>query len=141
MKKAVDIETLLIESEAGEYGYETLVSARTSNGACSSIMGIAYVPAPDVQDRKVLSTYQLSATQENSKLELVNPTDSRSLFETVLTGNCEFAFRYSYYGRLNIAGMSLGESHDRLTFLGVNNIEFTEPASDSDFMAYFGINE
>lgn len=59
VKKAVDTETLLLEGEAGEGGCDTLVSARTSNGPGSSIMGIAYVPAPDVQDRKALSTYQL----------------------------------------------------------------------------------
>lgn len=59
VKKAVDTKALLIENEAGTFGSDTLVSAESSTSAGSSIMGIAYVPAPDVQDRKALSTYQL----------------------------------------------------------------------------------
>lgn len=139
MKRAVDTETLLIESEASEFGSDTLVTAQSSTSSGSYITGIAYVPAPDVQDRKVLSAYRLSATQKNSKLALVNKPGSGLLFETDLSGRCEFAFKYHHYDAVNIAGMSLGESHDRLTLVGVNNTEFTEPALDRDFMAYFEI--
>lgn len=139
VKKAVDMETLLIENEAGTFGSDTLVTAQSSTSTGSSIRGFAYVPAPDLEDRKLLSTYQLSATQENSELALVNNPGSGLLFETDLSGRCEFAFRYHHRDTVNIAGMSLGESYDRLTFLGVNNIGFTEPALDKDFMAYFEI--
>lgn len=130
------MEALLIESEAGEFGSDTLVTAQSSTSTGSSITGIAYVPAADVQDRKALSTYRLFATQENSELALVNNPGSGLLFETDLSRRCEFAFRYHHRDTVNIAGMSLGESHDRLTFLGVNNLQFTEPALDRDFMAY-----
>ena len=141
MKRAVDTETLLLEGEASEYGYDTLVSAQSSTSTGSSIRGIAYVPAPDVQDRKILSTYRLSAEETDARLELMNRSGSGSLSETALSGRCEFAFRYHHYDTINIAEISLGESHDRLTFLGVNQSQFTEPALDSDFNAYFGIDE
>lgn len=135
------MEALLIESEAGEFGYDTLVTAQSSTSTGSFIMGIAYVPAPDVQDRKALSTYRLSAEETDARLELTNRPGSGSLSETALSGRCEFAFRYHHYDTINIAEISLGESHDRLTFLGVNQLQFTEPALDSDFNAYFGIDE
>lgn len=66
----------------------------------------------------------------------MNNPGSGSLSETALSGRCEFAFRYHNHDTVNTAGMSLGESHDRLTFLGVNQLQFTEPALDRDFMAY-----
>ena len=140
VKKAVDIEALLIENEAGTFGSDTLVSAKSSTSAGSSIMGIAYVPAPDVQDRKALSTYQLFANETDAGLDLMNNPGSGSLSETALSGRCEFAFRYHHRDTVNTARMSLGESHNRLTFVGVNDVEFTEPvASPSDLIAYFGI--
>lgn len=147
VKKAVDMESLLIENEAGEFGSDTLVSAQSSTSAGSYIMGIAYVPAPDVQDREFLTIYSLSATAGNSQLELVNQspfptrsegTESNPERTTILSGECELSFGYRQSDIHNTAMMSLGSSYDRLTFVGVNNVKFTEPASNTDFRAYFG---
>lgn len=67
MKKAVDMETLLIENEAGTFGSDTLVSAESSTSTGSSIRGFAYVPAPDLEDRKLLNIYQLSANETDAE--------------------------------------------------------------------------
>lgn len=40
VKKAVDMEALLIESEAGEFGSDTLVAAQSSTSTGSSITGL-----------------------------------------------------------------------------------------------------
>lgn len=148
MKKAVDMETLLIENETIENGCTTLVSAQTSTVGGSLIAGMSYEPAPDFQNRKVLSTYELSANETDAELQLVSqsalPTrserESSPARAIVLSADCRVNFEYSAYDVHNRASISLGSEYDRLTFFGVTDVEFTEPvASPSDLIAYFEI--